>query len=453
MEIFFIYMKIICETRWYLFELADISKNRPLSFLGNGNFMNEKFNKRNFFSVLFVATIDNFGFGIVLVMFAPLIFSPDYAIVSQGLSLDTKNLLLACSTAAFPLTQFVGASLAGAYADRAGRKKALLLTLTGTFVGYVFSALAVHASSIGLLILSRLVAGFFAGNIAICLAILADMTDKGKSRGKMYGNLTIVYGFSWSLSIVVGGFLSNREICPLFNPSIPFWVTAVITLAAYWIVQKFLIDSVPVNRSASYQIKKELMDVLTAFKQKGTSLCLLLILAWSFGWCLATQWYSAYSIQKFSASESAIAVCFLAQGIFWALGGSLFNTFLLKRFSIPKVAMLGFGITMIGLFAVRIFDTFSALTGILSVTSLTAVLAMSNSLTLLSISSSDDKQGAAMGLGQSVIALGLIIIPFLGALISSIDLNFLYPVCGLILLMAVCLIGWKYRQNTEGAKD
>jgi DHA1 family tetracycline resistance protein-like MFS transporter len=405
--------------------------------------MKFNFNKRDFYSTLFVAALDNFGVCIVFVIFAPLIFNPAYAIVSPDTSSAMRNLLLAITLSAFPFAQFFGAAILGEYADRVGRKKALLLTLFGTLLGYAFSAISVDLKSVHFLILSRLFTGFFAGNIAICLAILADMTSKDKSRGKAYGNLTIVYGVSAALAIVVGGFLSNPELSSFFNPSIPFWITCFLSLCAFFLIKVFFTETAKVHKPESYRLSQELAKILEAVQIKETRFVYLAILCWSLGWTLAVQWFSAYSIQKFAVSQSAVSVFFLVQGIFWSVGGALLNPILLKKYSVFTTGLVGFVCTACFLFFVMIFDNFFNLATVICLAATVSVLAMNSSFTLLSLLSPEGKQGTAMGLGQSINASGGIIVPFLGGLISLINLDLVYPLCGSFFVLGIAVFLWK----------
>lgn len=400
--------------------------------------MNSRF--KNLFAVTFVACLDNFGIGLVMILFAPLVFNPEYSIVSPNLSVPARNFLLAASLAAFPLTQFFGASFFGNYADQIGRKKALLHTIGGTIAGYVLSAIAIIFKSMVFLIFSRLVTGFFAGNIAISLAVLSDLTGKDKSRGSSYGNLSIAYGAVWTLAIIVGGFLSNPKIVWFFSPLIPFLFTVFLGGIAYFLVQ-ILFTETSVNKNSIHtSLLKDFSLLVEMARNKTTRSIFLLIFVWALGWGLSMQWFSAYSIEKFGASESAISVFFLIQGVCWSFGGSVFNPLFLKNFSISTTAILGFISTAIFLILPSSVDTFLALEIFLSLGSITSSIAMSNSLALLSLASPDSNQGAAMGLGQSTIACGLIIVPFIGSLLGTLNLNLIYPFCSVMLIVGTAII-------------
>src|SRR5262249_53469247 len=83
----------------------------------------------------------------------------------------------------YSLLQFLFAPVWGGLSDRIGRRPTLLVTLTGTLLGY---ALWIVSGSFALLVLSRLVAGLSSGNISTASAVIADVTE-GKDRARGMG--------------------------------------------------------------------------------------------------------------------------------------------------------------------------------------------------------------------------------------------------------------------------
>ncbi|MCK4934792.1 MAG: MFS transporter, partial [Simkaniaceae bacterium] len=183
--------------------------------------------KTSLLPVYFVFFLDNFGFGLVFAIFGPLILNPEFGMLSPGMTAGERNIFLGILFAAFPLTQLFGAPIVGDIADRFGRKKAFYITILGTTLGYILSGAAITFHSYSFLFFSRLVTGFFAGNLSICLASIADLSPDEESRAKNYGMISTLGGVSWILSMLIGGFLSDPKALTFANPSIPFFLTAI----------------------------------------------------------------------------------------------------------------------------------------------------------------------------------------------------------------------------------
>ena len=96
----------------------------------------------------------------------------------------------------FSLLQFVFAPFWGAVSDRRGRRGVLLLTVTGTALGYL---IWVCSGSFWLFLISRIVSGGFSGNLSVATAAVADVTSR-QERSKAMG----LVGAAFGLGLVTG---------------------------------------------------------------------------------------------------------------------------------------------------------------------------------------------------------------------------------------------------------
>jgi MFS family permease len=99
----------------------------------------------------------------------------------------------------YSLLQFLFAPVWGGLSDRIGRRPTLYVTLLGTLSGYV---LWIFAGSFALLVVSRLLCGIAAGNIATASAVIADVTE-GKDRARGMGLLGMSIGLGFILGPLV----------------------------------------------------------------------------------------------------------------------------------------------------------------------------------------------------------------------------------------------------------
>ncbi len=163
----------------------------------------------NIFIVVFV---DLLGFGLIL----PLL--PYYA-STFGATPAVIGVLVASYAAA----SLFGAPLMGRLSDRYGRRPVLLLSVAGTFLGYLFlgfarpigsfvaslfASHAVNAFIIGVLFLSRMIDGLTGGNITVAQAYITDITDSA-NRSRGLGLIGSAFGLGFIIGPAVGGFLSS----------------------------------------------------------------------------------------------------------------------------------------------------------------------------------------------------------------------------------------------------
>jgi DHA1 family tetracycline resistance protein-like MFS transporter len=163
----------------------------------------------NIFIVVFV---DLLGFSLIL----PLL--PYYA-QEFGATPAVIGLL----TASYAAASLIGAPLLGRFSDRFGRRPILLLSVFGTFVGFLVLALAeplgrglasliapAHANAfiLGALFFSRILDGVTGGNITVAQAYISDVTDE-KNRAKGLGLIGAAFGLGFIIGPAVGGLLSG----------------------------------------------------------------------------------------------------------------------------------------------------------------------------------------------------------------------------------------------------
>ena len=75
----------------------------------------------------------------------------------------------------YSLLQFVFSPIWGALSDRLGRRRILTITLAGNALSYL---LWIFAAQFWLVVVTRLISGMMAGNIAVASAAAADVTDE-----------------------------------------------------------------------------------------------------------------------------------------------------------------------------------------------------------------------------------------------------------------------------------
>lgn len=122
--------------------------------------------------------------------------------------------------ALFTLMQFLFAPLLGALSDRFGRKPILLLSLLGTAISYLMTALA---PSMAWLYASRLLGGFAGASLTVASAYIADVSTS-ENRAQNFGMVGAAFGLGFIIGPALGGLLGNM------GAQIPFYLAAFISL-------------------------------------------------------------------------------------------------------------------------------------------------------------------------------------------------------------------------------
>lgn len=143
------------------------------------------------FAVVFV---DLLGFSLIL----PLL--PYYAN-----TFGANDIAIGLLVASYAAAQLIGAPLLGRLSDRYGRKPILLVSIFGTFVGFILLSLA---DSIWMLFASRILDGLTGGNISVAQAYIADVTES-KNRTRAFGLIGAAFGLGFIIGPAAGGLLSS----------------------------------------------------------------------------------------------------------------------------------------------------------------------------------------------------------------------------------------------------
>ncbi|HDT5893753.1 MFS transporter [Aeromonas hydrophila] len=165
------------------------------------------------------------GFSLPSPVLAPLMLDPAQGMLTSEASDWSRKVWLGVIMGLYPLFQLVGAPWLGKLSDRHGRKPVLTLCLVGVLVGYALMALGIAWRSLPLLLLSRVVEGFFNGDIAIVQAMAADMST-AKTKARSFAWINIGMNLGWVVGPMIGGYAAVVS----GDYSLAAWLAVAMTL-------------------------------------------------------------------------------------------------------------------------------------------------------------------------------------------------------------------------------
>jgi DHA1 family tetracycline resistance protein-like MFS transporter len=361
---------------------------------------------RTFLTVLLTYTLDLVGFSIVFPVLAPLLLNPDLHFFQAGTSEIAKTSMLGFLFAAFGITQFFGAPVAGALADHYGRYRVFLATIALSFFGYVLMALSIYLQSIAWLMVGRMVTGFCSGNFSLAQSATADLTDT-KHRSKAFGILIGAGGLGFVAGPWIGGKLANPEW--LFGSG-AFLFAAIAALINFFMIYFFFIETWK-RKEAHVKLLSTFKDMRIVFHQKKLRTILTAYLIFSIGWSFFLMFSPTYLVQKFSLGSSEIGDIYAYMALIWFFVAMYLNKELIAKLSLRSLILSGALIASLGVALYIYPDTLWPYWFIIPVALLGGALSWVNLGTLLSVEASDAMQGRAMGVSGSMWSLGQIIAP------------------------------------------
>jgi MFS family permease len=322
----------------------------------------------------------------------------------------------------YSLLQFLFAPMWGGLSDRVGRRKTLLVTLTGTVVGYV---LWIFSGSFALLVASRILNGIAAGNISVASAAIADTTT-GRDRAKGMAVVGIAIGLGFVAGPAIGGLMSAFDwssgaagalaLNPFSAAAAAAAALAVINLL--WVARRFPETLPPERRGLS-----ERSHTLNPFAQlrridlPGVRLvCVVsLIYLTAFSGMEFTLVFLAVERLAYGPMQNAWMFVFIGLMIAFVQGG-IVRRMAPKRGEKP-LALAGLALTVPGFFVVGLAHDASMLYLGLGMMAAGSALVMPTLSALVSRYSPEDRQGLALGVYRSIGSLSRAAGPIVGALI------------------------------------
>ena len=160
-----------------------------------------------------------------------------------GLSLGLTPVEIGLIVSVFSICQLFASPITGKLSDRFGRKPLFLISQISTFSGFLLLG---FATTLTLLLLSRLIDGLLGSNMTVSQAYISDITEP-KHRTRVYGYSSGVFGAGLIFGPVIGGVLST------INYSVPMFFAASITIIS--IILVLLLPETITSKPAKFSLK------------------------------------------------------------------------------------------------------------------------------------------------------------------------------------------------------
>lgn len=412
------------------------SENDPPVRVLKWHLMSEK--KFSLLPIFVTVFIDLLGVGLVIPIFAPLFLDFRGGLLPASFSLATRTMILGFMMAAFPLAQFFGSPILGALSDRIGRKKVLLFSLFGTFIGYILSALGITFGALWLLFLSRIIDGFTGGNISTAMSAIADLSDQ-KSKARNFGLIGMAFGLGFIIGPYVGGKLSDPGVWPWFNYSTPFLFAAVLCAFNIFLVLWRFRETLARKIHREISLFTGFKNIYRAFQLPNLRVLFTVVFLLTFGFNFFTQFFQVYLIERFHFGQGQIGDLFAFMGFWIALTQGLVTRSLSKKF--PPERILKF--TFLGMSFVLLLILFvpaaKFLYLVLPFLALFNGLTQPNTTALVSNLSDRQSQGEILGIQQSIQSAGMAIPPIIAGFLVSVHRT-LPVLAGSVLIFTAWLV-------------
>lgn len=397
---------------------------------------NKKSNSGTLFTVILAAFIDMLGIAIIVPVLAPLIINNETGIVSYDMSESMRTIVYGLMLSSYSLAQFFGAPILGALSDRHGRKKMLMISLSGSVIGYVIFALGIVFLRIELLFIGRIIDGFTGGNISIVFSAVSDISTPEK-RAQNFGLVGMAFGLGFVLGPFIGGILSDPELVPWFGPVVPFIVAAGLCAFNVVLVKYIFQETLKVRSTEKVSLFKGFSNFGRAFKMPNLSTLFMVGFFLTLGFAFFTQFYSVLLIDNYGYDERDIGMLYGYIGLWIAFTQGGLIRIVGKRFSSSNIIRISALVLALSIPLILIPDQPVWQYYIVPLIAIFQGLTAPNLNATVSRQASPEQQGEILGINQSIASLGNAIPPLVAGLLSTLDSSLPTLAAG-----AFILIGW-----------
>jgi DHA1 family tetracycline resistance protein-like MFS transporter len=399
-------------------------------------------NNKRLFNIFIIVFIDLLGFGLIL----PLL--PFYAD-----EFGATPLLVGLLTAIYAAAQLVGAPLLGRLSDRFGRRPILLISILGTFLGFLLFGLAVPVGQklavllgmpsnqmvLIIMFISRALDGFTGGNISVAQAYITDVTTE-KDRAKGLGLVGAAFGLGFVFGPAMGGFLSS------YGFSVPAFAAAGLSAINLVMVTLWLPESLPKeDREASALNKKPKVSINALFevlRRPKVGPILSVSFFYGLAFALFSTMFSLFAQYKLDLDARQTGYVLAYVGVLIALVQGVGVGPISKRFPDRWIILTSTIILTISLLIWAF--TGSIILLLIIMIPLAGTSGVLNTVLRSSLTKVVDKEevGGILGISSSFESLTRVIAPSLGGLLLGSLGTWAPGVAGGVIMFCVIILAW-----------
>ncbi|MGB1127469.1 MAG: MFS transporter [Opitutales bacterium] len=324
----------------------------------------------------------------------------------------------------YSILQFISAPLWGAWSDRVGRRKVLLITIAGLALSYLAWF---FAASFWVLILSRIVSGAMGGNLSVATAAVADTTSR-EQRASGLAIIGIAFGLGFIVGPAIGGISAKLQLVELLpqlealgvNPfSTPALISLILAIVNLIWVARCFEETLPEAKRTEAVKEKRSFAAFHIFSAGGAWIrrtnLLYLIFMLAFSGMEFTLTFLAVERFAFSPTQNGGMFVFIGFILILVQGG------IVRRLAAPvgekRLAVAGLACAVAAFlslaFALKVGPFFIAL----AIMGAAIGLVSPTLSALISLYSPESEQGANLGVYRSAGSLARAIGPLVAAFV------------------------------------
>ncbi|TFG00118.1 MAG: MFS transporter [Promethearchaeota archaeon] len=317
---------------------------------------------------------------------------------------------------------FIFGPILSKLSDNYGRKPMMLISLGGTFLGFIILILS---NNIIVLLISRIIDGIFSGQFPIARAIIGDVVTP-EDRPKQMTNIGISFGLAFLIGPAIGGLLSSFGF---IGPGI---IATILTGFSFVYTAIYLKESLP-NKVKNSVLPEKIIEIPELIKGSSSVLknnkTMILLIQYTFiaitGGILQTT-FSLFAGLRLGLEPFTVGILLTLLGVYQIIFRLLLFNRLRDKIGDPITVLLGLGTYIVSYLFLAFVSQAWELMVILGFISFAGSMSQGIITGFISRSVDNRNQGKIMGISTGIDNLAQIIGPIAGGLLLSLSGNLPY---------------------------
>ncbi|MEI6532767.1 MAG: MFS transporter [Candidatus Roizmanbacteria bacterium] len=303
--------------------------------------------KLDILSILLVAFSGSLGFSLVLL-----------SLIVLTTKFGGNSVVYGFLASIYPAFQFIGSIVLGRMSDVRGRRPILLISMVcglGAWIFFVITfflpvttLVTIHSEIFGtfvvtlpllILMISRAIEGFTAGNVSVAQAYIADITSENQRR-KNYGTLSIASNLGFIIGPALAGLLSLSVV----GERLPVFVAIGLAIITLYI----LFHHLPESLTKKQRQQSDKQKVHTLLQKVSIKFILTMFFLVYFAFNIFYTALPLYALQELNWNITKLGIYFSFVALMMALVQGPVMSYFAKRYTDSQLIKIGSGILAIG---------------------------------------------------------------------------------------------------------
>jgi MFS family permease len=384
-------------------------------------------------SLFIVSVIDILGFGILI----PLV-------PYMGVRFNAPPEWITPIMGSYSLCQLLAAPFWGRLSDRHGRRPVLMMSLCGACISYLILG---FASSIGWLLVARMLGGFMAGNISAAFAYASDVSVPQK-RAAALGLIGAAIGIGFTAGPAIGGVLAGNDL-QTANFLLPALVSACSSILAILLVAFMLPESSSAESRANRPVNPGVGPLHLLLERPALRFVAVAALLVTIAQSIMDSILGLWALDKYGFGPRSVGLLIFCVAVLAVLTQGVLVRVLVPRLGESRLAMLGILIFAAGLLIVSGAPSVAVTVLGLALCGVGLGAFTPTNSALASQQSAAHDRGIVMGTYQSSSSLARVIGPFAsGPLYAAFGSKAPFLAGACVALPAAWFV-WRVRQRLQ----